>query len=49
VGEAVNYPLFFKVRKNRSAPSKHEISLEEACRQFEETRKVAQTEAEGFL
>ncbi len=49
VGEAVNYPMFFKVRKNNSAPSKHETTLEEACREFEENQAVDRTEAEAFL
>ncbi len=49
VGEAVNYPLFFKVRRNRSAPSRHEVSLEESARQFEETRRETESEADAFL
>lgn len=36
VGEATHYPLFFKVRKRKSQESKHELSLEDAAKQFEE-------------
>ncbi len=49
VGEAVNYPVFFKVRRNKSAESKHEISLEEAARRFEEGKEKDEKEAEEFL
>lgn len=49
VGEAVNYPVFFKVRKNFSAESKHEKTLEQAAREFEEKKETAQKEAEEFL
>ena len=46
VGEATHYPLFFKVRQRKSTESKHEISLEEAARRFEEkgSKKDAETE-----
>ena len=49
VGDAVNYPMFFKVRKNNSAPSKHETTLEEACRAFEAGQAEAESEVEAFL
>lgn len=49
VGEAVNYPLFFKVRKNNSAPSVHEVTLEEAAAAFEENREKETNETDAFL
>ncbi|MFH1224433.1 MAG: ATP-binding protein [Candidatus Diapherotrites archaeon] len=49
VGEAVNNPIFFRVRKRRSAPSKHEVPLEETARLYEENREQAKEEAEEFL
>ncbi|MFH1256033.1 MAG: DUF87 domain-containing protein [Candidatus Diapherotrites archaeon] len=49
VGEAVNFPVFFRVRKNNSAESKHEISLEEAAKKFEEGKDEKEKEAEEFL
>jgi DNA helicase HerA-like ATPase len=49
VGEAVNYPVFFGIRKNRSQPSKHEISLEESARNFEESQEIKKDDAEAFL
>ncbi len=49
VGEAVNFPVFFKVRKNYSAESRHEKTLEQAAREFEETKEVKEKEAEEFL
>lgn len=49
VGEAVNFPVFFKVRKNYSADSRHEKTLEQAAREFEETKSLVEKEAEEFL
>lgn len=49
VGEAVNYPLFFRVRKNQSAESKHEKSLEDAAKDFEENRKQIAEEIKQLL
>ncbi|MFH1586575.1 MAG: ATP-binding protein [Candidatus Diapherotrites archaeon] len=49
VGEAVNYPVFFKVRKNNSLESKHEIPLEEAAINFEKKKEEIREEAEEFL
>lgn len=49
VGEAVNFPVFFRVRKNRSADSKHEKTLEQAAREFEEKKELVSKEAEEFL
>lgn len=49
IGEAVNYPLFFKVRERKSLPSKHEISLEQAALDFEESKKEKDSETMAFL
>ncbi|MCX6802552.1 MAG: DUF87 domain-containing protein [Candidatus Diapherotrites archaeon] len=49
IGEAVNYPLFFKVRERKSLPSKHEISLEDAAVEFESSKKKSDEETEAFL
>ncbi len=49
IGEAVNYPVFFRVRKRLSAESRHEVSLEKAARDFEEKRGQKMDEAEEFL
>ncbi|MBU0636493.1 ATP-binding protein, partial [Candidatus Micrarchaeota archaeon] len=49
VGEAVNYPVFFKVRKNYSADSKHEKTLEEAAKEFEQQKETIEKETEEFL
>jgi DNA helicase HerA-like ATPase len=49
IGEAVNYPLFFKVRERKSLPSKHEISLEDAAVEFESSKKKNDEETEAFL
>ncbi len=49
VGEATGFPLFFRVRKRKSMPSKHEISLEEYARKFEESIERHESEAEAFL
>ncbi|MFX1511692.1 MAG: ATP-binding protein [Promethearchaeota archaeon] len=35
VGNAVNYPMFFRVRTRTSRPSRFELSLEEAARLYE--------------
>ncbi|MCR4335946.1 MAG: DUF87 domain-containing protein [archaeon] len=49
VGEAVNYPVFFKVRKRLSQPSMHEKSLEQASVEFEEIKEVSQKDIEDLL
>ncbi len=49
IGEAVNYPVFFRVRKRESAESRHEVSLEKAALDFEEKKDAASSEAEEFL
>ncbi|MEM4662783.1 MAG: ATP-binding protein [Candidatus Diapherotrites archaeon] len=49
VGEAVGYPLFFRVRKRRSKPSKHETTLEDEAKKFELKKEKDQMEAQAFL
>jgi DNA helicase HerA-like ATPase len=49
VGEAVNFPVFLKIRRNVSPSSKHEESLEEASAAFEKASKASQDEARQFL
>lgn len=49
VGEAVNHPVFFKVRSRCSQPSKHEMPLEKAALDFEDREQSAKNEAEEFL
>ena len=49
VGEAVNYPVFFKVRKNYSADSKHSLTLEDSAVQFENSTDQEDSEAKEFL
>ncbi|RLG70104.1 MAG: hypothetical protein DRO11_06705, partial [Methanobacteriota archaeon] len=36
VGEAVNHPIFVRVRKRRSPEGRYGISLEEAARRYEQ-------------
>ncbi len=49
IGEAVGYPLFFKVRQRKSMPSKHEITLEEAALRYEEKISKRDSETEALL
>ncbi|MEK6942277.1 MAG: ATP-binding protein [archaeon] len=49
VGEAVNHPVFFRVRKNRSPDSRHEISLEQAAFEFEKNSEDSLQDAAEFL
>ena len=49
VGEAVNYPVFFRIRKNESPDSVHEQTLEEAAIAFEKGAEEEESEAEQFL
>jgi hypothetical protein len=49
VGEAVGFPLFFRVRRRKSMESVHEISLEEAAKSFEETHEKLEKEAKDFI
>jgi hypothetical protein len=49
VGSAVNYPLFFKVRYRKSPDSRHEKSLEEVAREFENKNEKALLEAKELI
>ncbi len=49
VGEAVNYPVFFKVRKKTVQDSRHEKSLEASALEFEENREEARKELDDLL
>ncbi len=49
VGEAVGNPVFFKVRKRKSMESKHEISLEDSAKRFEESKEESEKETKEFL
>jgi len=49
VGEAVNYPIFVKVRRRRSRESTHGSSLEEEAREFERRDRRAREDAKAFM
>ncbi|MEM4326698.1 MAG: ATP-binding protein [Candidatus Diapherotrites archaeon] len=49
VGEAVNFPVFFKVRKRRSQESSHEVSLEKAAKDFESSLTEKTKDIENYL
>jgi hypothetical protein len=49
VGEAVKYPLFFKVRQRYSQPSKHETTLEDAALNYEQEFEKRESELNRFL
>jgi len=49
IGEAVNYPVFFRVRKRKSQESRHEITLEKSALEFEEKKEKDNKETEEFL
>ncbi|MFH1239961.1 MAG: ATP-binding protein [Candidatus Diapherotrites archaeon] len=49
VGEATGHPVFFKVRKRKSQPSKHEIPMEQAARDFETNSEQNNSDTEQFL
>ena len=49
VGEATHFPVFFKVRKRKSAESRHEISLEKAAADFEQGSEQSKEETEELL
>ncbi len=49
VGEAVNYPVFFKVRKKLSQDSHHETTLEKSAVEFEEQREEAEKDVKDLL
>lgn len=49
VGEAVNAPTFFKVRLRNSAPSKHETTLEEAAKRYQEEKNKVNDEIDSLI
>ncbi|MFQ6129333.1 MAG: ATP-binding protein [Candidatus Hadarchaeaceae archaeon] len=49
VGEAVNHPIFVKVRRRRSRESAHGVSLEEAAKEFEKRRGQKREDAKAFM
>ncbi len=49
VGEAVSYPMFFKIRKRESLPSVHEVPLEQAAIDFEKNSQKETEETLQFL
>jgi len=49
VGEAVSSPTFFKVRERKSAPSKHETTLEESAKNYSFDTEKKDEEADAFL
>lgn len=49
VGEAINAPTFFKVRKRNSSPSKHEINLEDAAKLYQSDLDEKNKEIDSFL
>ena len=48
VGEAVNYPLFLKVRKRKSIPNEKGIPLEQACEEYAQEAKQKDEDLEAF-
>ncbi len=49
VGEAVNYPLFFRVRKRKSKKAERGIALEEAAKRFVEKLNARKNDAKAFM
>ncbi|KXB08330.1 hypothetical protein AKJ58_00290 [candidate division MSBL1 archaeon SCGC-AAA385D11] len=49
VGEAVNHPVFVKIRKRRSQEAEHGTSLKEVARHFEEQRIQKREDAKAFM
>lgn len=49
VGEATNYPVFFKVRERKSQPLRHAFSLEHESLAFEEKKDAVSKELEEYL
>ncbi|MFB6217324.1 MAG: ATP-binding protein, partial [Candidatus Aenigmatarchaeota archaeon] len=49
VGEAVNYPLFAKIRERKSEESERGMPLEEAARQYQEQQQQKEEDAESFM
>ena len=49
VGEAVNYPIFVKIRRRRSRESSHGAKLEDAAREFERRSQQGGEDAKAFM
>lgn len=49
VGEAVNYPLFFRVRTRKSRKAERGISMEEAALRFAEKNEKSSKDAKAFM
>lgn len=49
IGEAVNFPLFVKIRQRKSRDSRTGISLEEAAKEFSEKKEKQKTDAKSFM
>jgi len=49
VGEAVNYPIFVKIRRRRSRESSHGMGLDEAARDFEKRNLRSRNDAKAFM
>ena len=49
VGEAVNFPLFLRVRQRKSKKSEKGIPLEAACMEWADTREKAADDAAAFV
>ncbi|MDO8427886.1 MAG: hypothetical protein Q7S92_01605, partial [Candidatus Diapherotrites archaeon] len=49
IGEAVRFPLFFRVRRKKSPQGDNELTLEESAKQFEELTEKVNQETESYL
>lgn len=49
VGEAVNHPVFIRVRRRRSPEAAHGAALEDVARRFERRGEQKQKDAEAFM
>lgn len=49
VGEAVNYPIFVRIRRRRSRESAHGASLEEVAKEFERRSGQKREDAKAFM
>jgi DNA helicase HerA-like ATPase len=49
VGEAVNHPIFVKIRRRRSRESAHGAGLEEAAREYEKVHLRREEDAKAFM
>ena len=49
VGEAVNFPVFFKVRRRKSRKSSKGESIEVIAKRFEEMNKKEKEDVEAFI